>query len=371
MPSGMGGVPHERGDLPVYVRNELIRRGRKIPARSLGMSRSASLPVGEPVAIPQKPIKARRVELTVGSASGEGVAVQRIKLGPDVRQVLISRSRALQIGHNNRQLNHFQYEFTQPRVSVDHMLRGHPGRQRAFARLVDNPHSMFANWLFRQHLSGAARPRGCVRFADTSGPQTVRVAARLDERGAIVVDRSQGVQLGNWNTQRNRFSYRVVKQELSVEPMLRSCPSLARSLAMTVRHPGNAAARRSFTGQLATAYSRPSVPFSDFRNQYRRAHGLAVTDGAGVQLGSGTREDRVAVNMRVMVLTGWAAARRTTSTHRNRTERTPVSARSSYRQSPAATPQSARPGAADRARRWSPQDRPTRGRGGRSGRFGP
>jgi len=37
MPSGMGGVPHERGDLPVYVRNELIRRGRKIPARSLGM----------------------------------------------------------------------------------------------------------------------------------------------------------------------------------------------------------------------------------------------------------------------------------------------------------------------------------------------
>src|SRR5216683_1471980 len=311
MPSGMGGVPHERGDLPVYVRNELIRRGRKIPARSLGMSRSAWLPVGEPVAIPQKPIKARRVELTVGSASGEGVAVQRIKLGPDVRQVLISRSRALQIGHNNRQLNHFQYEFTQPRVSVDHMLRGHPGRQRAFARLVDNPHSMFANWLFRQHLSGAARPRGCVRFADTSGPQTVRVAARLDERGAIVVDRSQGVQLGNWNTQRNRFSYRVVKQE------------------------------------------------------------LAVTDGAGVQLGSGTREDRVAVNMRGMVLTGWAAARRTTSTHRNRAEGTPVSARSSYRQSPAATPQSARPGAADRARRWSPQDRPTRGRGGRSGRFGP
>jgi hypothetical protein len=269
------------------------------PARNVGSVGSTG------VASPR--IKARFIELKVGSATGEGITVQRIKLGPNVRHIVIHRSRGVQIGDHSRQLNHFRYELVRPRVAVDDVFRGHPGRQRAFARLVDNPHSIIANWVFRQYLSGSARPRGCVRFTSTSGPRMVRVAARLDERGRIVVARSSGVQVGDRSIQHNRFSYRVVRQKFALELTLRDRPQLARSLAVAARYPGNAAAQRSFTGQLASAYMQPNRSLPGSSAQFRRATGLIVGRGAGVQLGSGdTRVDRVAVNVRGMVLTGWA-----------------------------------------------------------------
>jgi hypothetical protein len=196
-------------------------------------------------------------------------------------------------------------------VAVDDVFRGHPGRQRAFARLVDNPHSIIANWVFRQYLSGPARSRGCVRFANTSGPRMVRVAARLDEQGRIVVSRSSGVQVGDRNTQHNRFSYRAVEQEFPLEPTLRDHPQLARSLAVAARYPGNAAAQRSFTGQLTSAYTQPNRSLQGSSAQFRRATGLIVGPGAGVQLGYGdSRVDRVAVTVRGMVLTGWTSPAR-------------------------------------------------------------
>jgi hypothetical protein len=248
----------------------------------------------------------QEVELSVGSARAQGVAVEQVKVGNSVGHIVIDRSRAVQVGDGNRQLNNFRYKVEQPRVSVDDLLRGHPGRQRAFEKLIDNPSSMVANWVFRQYLSGAARPQGRVRFTSASGPRMARVAARLDERGHVVVDRSQGVQMGTGVTQRNKFNYRVVRPELSLEPMLRGNARLARTLALTARYPGNAAAQRSFTGQLANAYKHPRTSFSDSSALLARTTGLVVSDGAGVQLGSDNiRKDRIDVSVRSVRVTHW------------------------------------------------------------------
>jgi hypothetical protein len=251
--------------------------------------------------------KRRQAELTAGWARRTGVTVQRIKLGSRTRQVVMSRSRGVQIGEHNRQLNQFRYRIVQPRVSLQRLLDGHPARQQALARLAANPNSSFANYLFRRRLpTEPSLSRGRVRFAETAGPQAVRVAARIDDRGAIVVDRSKGVQVGNWNTQRNRFSYRV-QQDLSLAAILRSRPDLARSLATAIRHP---AAQRSFTRRLTGAYGASGRLPNNLATQYRGAAGLTVTHASGVQLGSGTRVDRVAVDIQGgMVLTGWGSAR--------------------------------------------------------------
>jgi hypothetical protein len=335
------------------------------PAPNVGSVGSTS------VASPR--IEARFIELKVGSATGEGVTVQRIKLGPNVQHIVIDRSRAVQIGDHNRQLNHFRYDLVRPRVAVDDVFRGHPGRQRAFARLVDNPHSIIANWVFRQYLSGSARSRGCVRFTNTSGPRMVRVAARLDERGRIVVSRSSGVQVGDRNTQHNRFSYRAVGQEFPLEPMLRDCPQLVRSLAVADRYPGNAAAQRSFTGQLTSLYTQPNRSVPGSSAQFRRAAGLIVGRGAGVQLGSGdTRVDRVAVNVRGMVLTRWTSRDRPTMQARSSIDARsgPVGRSDTLRRG--TDPRSGRPSPLDaptgRWLRWVPRPRYRWDRSGRSGR---
>jgi hypothetical protein len=150
-----------------------------------------------------------------------------------------------------------------------------------------------------------------VRFTNTSGPRTIRVAARLDEQGRVVVTRSSGVQIGDRHIQLNRFSYRLVRHKFALEPTLRDRPQLARSLAVAAKYPGNAAAQRSFTYQLANAYKLPNKSFRDSSAQFRWATGLIVGPATGVQLGYGdSRVDRVAVTVRGMVLTGWASPAR-------------------------------------------------------------
>jgi hypothetical protein len=165
---------------------------------------------------------------------------------------------------------------------------------------------VLANWLFRQYLSGAARPRGRVRCTSASGPRMARVAARFDEGGHVMVGRSQGVLVGDGVTQRNNFSYRVVRPELSLEPMLRDNARLARTLAMTARYPGNAAVQRSLTDQIADSYKQPGRSFSDASALFSRTTGLAVSDAAGVQLGTDNfRKDRIDVRVRSVRLTSW------------------------------------------------------------------
>ena len=63
----------------------------------------------------------------------------------------------------------------------------------------------------------------------------MRISAHVDEHGATVVEISRGVQVGDHNTMRNDFSYKLTGQEISLERMLHDHADLAQSLAMTVR----------------------------------------------------------------------------------------------------------------------------------------
>jgi len=139
----------------------------------------------------------------------------------------------------------------------------------------------------------------------------VRLAARVDEQGGIVVERSQGVQVGDWNTQRNRFSYKTVGQELDLEQLLHSHLDLVRSLAMMARYPDNKAVQRSFTHQIANAYGSADKPSVESLSQGSANSGLSVQHGDGVSLGRGNdREDKISFDVREVVLTGWESSAR-------------------------------------------------------------
>jgi hypothetical protein len=192
-------------------------------------------------------IKAPSVALKYAKADADGVTVRRVTLGPRVRSVVISNSYGGQIGHHNRQLNDFRYRMVQPRVSVAAMLAANPALQRALARLVANPDSAIANFAFRQRLSAPVGPTGGVRFTGMPSPSGARVSVHLDDRGEVVVDRARGLQIGNWNTQRNQFAYQVSRPELGLGSVLRDRPDLARLLAM--RYDGRLrASSRTVTG---------------------------------------------------------------------------------------------------------------------------
>jgi hypothetical protein len=238
--------------------------------------------------------------------------VHRVRLGPKVRKITVSRSAGVQVGDHNRQLNQHRFYMVQPRVSLDRLLKGHPSRLRSFERLVANPHSWIANYAFRQHLSARpARPGSRVLFAGTSRARTVRISARVDEYGATVVENSPAVQVGDHNIQRNDFDYKLANQEVSLEGMLHGRPDLALALAMMVRHPGNPAVQRSFTRQISKIYTHGSAPSLRVLNRDWPGGDLSVQRGAGVQAGDHNfRTDRVSVDMHRLVVTGWDSAER-------------------------------------------------------------
>ena len=193
-----------------------------------------------------------------------------------------------------------------PQVSLDHLLKRHPATLQSFEKLVANPRSWLANYAFRRHLpTGPAVPSRGVLFADTTRPPTTRISAHVDEYGATVVENSHGVQVGDHNRMRNDFSYTLTGQEISLGRMLRDRPDLARSLAMTARYPGNPAVQRSFTRQISDAYTH-GVPSLRILDQDLRGSRLSVDQGVGVQVGfDNARTDKVSVDIRRLVLTGW------------------------------------------------------------------
>jgi len=171
---------------------------------------------------------------------------------------------------------------------------------------VANPDSAIANFAFRQRLSAPAGPAG-VRFTGMPSPSGARVSVHLDDRGEVVVDRARGLQIGNWNTQRNQFAYQVSRPELGLGSVLRSRPDLARLLAMAVKYPGNGAVRRSFARQLADSYGRSSSLVRHLHGGHRSG-ALGVRGAAGFQLGSAaSRVDKASLHVDRLILTGWAA----------------------------------------------------------------
>ena len=224
-----------------------------------------------------------------------------------MRQITVVKSAGVQVGDHNRQLNQYRFSVDRPQVSLDHLLKERPATLRSFERLVANPHSWLANYAFRHHLpAGPAAPGRGVVFADTSRSPRTRISAGVNEHGATVVENSRGVQVGDHNRMRNDFSYKLTGQEISLGRMLRDRPDLARSLAMTVRHPGNPAVQRSFARQVANAYTRGGAPSLRILNQDLPGGNLSVQGSAGAQIGTGNiRTDRVSVDVRRMALTGW------------------------------------------------------------------
>jgi hypothetical protein len=256
------------------------------------------------------------VELSAGSVTATGVAVERVAVGPHAGYVLIDRSRGIQIGDDNRQLNDFRCRIEKPHVAVDELL-GNRARMRAFENLVAHPYSPIANWAFRHQMSARTSPEAPVRYVSTSGPRTTRVAARVNDQGQVVVSGSRGVQVGSGLVQRNTFSDKLVQPDLGLEPMLRAHPYLARSFALIARHPGNLAVQR-FAGRIARALEHPASSPSAPSALLSMTAGMAVSFADGVQLGSRTsRTDRFHASLHHLVLTGWAQLKEVTGPGEN------------------------------------------------------
>src|SRR5438034_7810558 len=165
-------------------------------------------------------IQAKQIDVSAGRLRDDGrVVVERRTLGPDTRKVVIGRAAGMQIGEHNRQFNVHSYEVVEPTVSLDHLLDGHPLRQWAFEKVVANPDSSLANYFFRVFLPGEpVFSGGRIALPEMRGRP---ISAQLGPSGEIVLDRAWGAQVGDWNTQRNRFSYSLEGPELSLSEALR------------------------------------------------------------------------------------------------------------------------------------------------------
>ena len=252
-----------------------------------------------------------RIKLDFVDPAKPGIVdVHKIKLDTKVSPVVIDRARAVQVGRHEHQVNKYRYQMKRPTASIDRLLHGHPARERALAGLVANPRSGLANYSFRRLLP-VRSPIACgrARFIETSGPRITRIAARVDGQGPFQVKESQGVQIGVWDTQRNNFGFRVMQPELSLAHVLRDRPDLTRTLATALGDPDNQAVRRSLENKLAGAYTRLGGLVSELRGQFHDNGGLSVTAGYAVQLGQyNSRVDKVTLDVRKVVLTGWGSA---------------------------------------------------------------
>jgi hypothetical protein len=203
----------------------------------------------------------------------------------------------VQAGDHNLQLNHFQYTARPLPVSVDDLLRWRPTRQRALAKLAENPDDAAANACFRQMLSPESLwDRSQVRFICTDSPLITRISARADDRGRVIIKRSGPVQAGSRNTQHNHFRFRVEPPRNAFEAMLRRNPALVRTLAVLARHPADRAVQRFFHAQLTDAYRLPSHMIRRISVPARDATRVAVQYGRGVQYGRhNVRRDRIEI----------------------------------------------------------------------------
>jgi hypothetical protein len=305
----LGGFGDRPREVPPPPPRELPRPpsndAPRLPERLREIPRLA--PKTKPTEKPEQ-VKARTFKLTVGSAHEGGVTRQKITLDSKPREIVIKNARGVQIGDYNRQLNNYKYEVTQPQVKIDRLFNEKPGLERSFARLVENPKSVFANLDFRMRLSNkSVYSGGHIRRADTSSPQIHRFKASLDENGRAVFTECRGVQVGNCGTQRNNFEYQLVKPEVSLEAMLKHSPDLARSMATAAEQPDNQAVLRSFTGKIEELCGRGGMSVRELNLGHSHDSGVSVKGGDGVQgtgIGS-VRRDRVSIDAGKVVLTGW------------------------------------------------------------------
>jgi len=249
-------------------------------------------------------IQAKQIDVSAGHLRDDGrVMVERRTLGPDTREVVIGRAAGVQIGEHNRQFNVHSYEVVKPTVSLDHLLDGHPLRQWAFEKVVANPDSGLANHVFRMFLPDEpVFSGGRIALPEIPGRP---ISAQLGPSGKIVLDRAWGAQVGDWNTQRNRFDYSLKGPELSLSEALRDRPGLVRSLAIAVKYHDNPAVQRSFSHQLSGAYSASSWEIGEVCLPPANTSAVRA-GGVGVQAGyRNVRKDTVVIHAGRVRLTGW------------------------------------------------------------------
>ena len=144
-----------------------------------------------------------------------------------------------------------------------------------------------------------------MRQVDMSGSRHARFTAQLNDQRVLAVVGSQGIQMGEWNTQRNRFAYRIENPELRLGAVLRDHPELVHDLAMAAKYPDNPAVLDSFTHRLRAAAGDSG---GQVRNVSQGYSGTTVRSegGQGVQLGRwNVQVDKVGIRAGRVILTHW------------------------------------------------------------------
>jgi hypothetical protein len=151
---------------------------------------------------------------------------------PNPDEISIVVLRAVQAGEDSRQLDAYEFRIASPDVDFSSILKRHDVRE-ALRRLAQDPHSQWrrdtvisaigaSSWLRSWHgpvLSYKVPP------ADPSGRDPTDV---LD--GCIIVSRCDGVQIGEGDVQRNRFTYRVLNTKIDAVQLLQDNPRVVEAL---------------------------------------------------------------------------------------------------------------------------------------------
>jgi hypothetical protein len=177
------------------------------------------------------------------------------------------------------------------------------------ARVAEHPRSPLAHLALRRALRGADSlcSGGRIESQRLEGKKVRRIPFSSDA-GELVVENSEGVQVGDGGTQRNGFKYEVRDAQLSLEALIANDWRFAASFATALANPDTEAAQRTLTRDLGRAVGRTAGEIAEVTELYGSLSS-PLDQPRAVQAGVGnTRRDKAVLNAKGLVLQGWEEA---------------------------------------------------------------
>lgn len=181
-------------------------------------------------------------------------------------RVLITRSRGVQVGNHNRQLNLYEYRVQRPQIDLQAVLRD-SAVQRALLRLADAPNDDRLRRSAEESLTGTfpevarlfRRPASLdLRHVTNSRHELTTGWDWLD--GLVVVTRCEGVQVGDHQTQRNTYRYVATHTKVNARHLLADHPEVARAVIGVAIDGGSSAALQHTLTRVVESLPRLHAP---------------------------------------------------------------------------------------------------------------
>ena len=262
----------------------------------------------------ESPVLAKEIEVSFAEPEGRGaVTVHRSVVERGEGPLVVTGVRGFQYGSGNHQDNRFLFTVESPDVPVGKFLEDNPRLRDCLARVAEHPMNPLAHVALHFALRGhkSLYSQGCIDSdgleEKLKGPDVRRVPLGAGE-GELVVENSEGVQVGCGGTQHNEYAFRVVEAQLAIGAALASDWWLAAKFAIAMANPDTEAAQRSFTRYLVRAVGRVEGEISEVAG-LRGLLADSIDQVDAVQAGTdNTRRDTAVVSGQDFRLVGWEEA---------------------------------------------------------------